>query len=56
MTTYKTFKEVKKEYTVEKSWHTPWHFSASGQYVCYLSDNKECYKDLYNNYIVADRR
>ena len=55
MKKYKTFKAVKQEHTVEKWFHTPWHFSASGHYVCFLSDNMECYKDS-GSYIVTKRR
>ena len=50
-----TFKEVKKNYAIEKWFHTPWHFSSSGQYVCHLSGYKECFKSG-GVYIVIDRR
>ena len=50
-----TFEEVKKNYKIEKWFHTPWHFSASGQYVCFLSGNKECVK-CGEVYVVQDRR
>jgi hypothetical protein len=55
MQTYMTFKEVKKNYTVEKWFHMPWHFGVSGQYVCYLAGHLECFKsgDIY---IVTERR
>jgi hypothetical protein len=53
--TFKTFKEVKKNYTIEKWFHMPWHFGVSGQYVCYLAGHLECFKsgDIY---IVTERR
>ena len=53
--TFKTFAEIKANYKVEKWFHTPWHFSASGQYVCFLSGNKECYK-TEEGYVVGERR
>jgi hypothetical protein len=53
--TFKTFAEVRAKYKVEKGFHTPWHFSGSGQYVCFLSGNKECYK-TEEGYIVGKRR
>jgi hypothetical protein len=57
---YKSFKDVRAKYKVEKAWHTPWHFNQSGQYVCYLSDNKECYKSWDDSgepvYVVGPRR
>lgn len=55
MQKYNTFAEVKKNFKVEKWFHAPWHFSQSGQYVCFLSGNKECYK-WDGVYIVTDRR
>lgn len=58
--TFKTFAEVRAKYKVEKWFHTPWHFSGSGQYVCFLSGNKECYKTgegtPSEGYIVCKRR
>ncbi len=57
---YGTFKEVKAAYTIEKWWHMPRHFSQSGDYVCFLSGNKECFKswdeDGQDIYIVQERR
>jgi hypothetical protein len=55
MQKYKTFKEVKALYKVEKWFHTPWHFSQSGQYVCFLEGNLECYK-WDDEYIVTKKR
>jgi hypothetical protein len=52
---YKTFKEVRALYTVEKWFHTPWHFSQSGQYVCFLEGDLECYK-WDDEYVVRFRR
>lgn len=55
MQTYMTFKEVRKCYKIEKWFHAPRHFEQSGQYVCFLSSNKECFK--YGDvYVVTDRR
>ena len=55
MQKFKSFKEVKSQFQIEKWFHTPWHFSQSGQYVCFLSGNKECYK-WGDEYIVQERR
>lgn len=55
MQSYMTFKEVRKCYKIEKNWHMPWHFSASGQYVCFLEGNRECYK-VGDVYVVTERR
>lgn len=52
---FKTFREVKEEYEVEKWWHAPWHFSQSGHYTCFLKGGLECYKDG-NDYVVGKRR
>jgi len=63
---FKTFKDVKAKYEVEKGWHMPWHFSQSGQYVCYLKGDLECGKDCESydpvtekevwHYVVSKRR
>jgi hypothetical protein len=53
--TFKTFKEVKEKYKIEKWFHTPWHFDQSGQYTCFLEGNKECYKNGAE-YIVQNKR
>ena len=55
--TFKTFKQIKALYKIEKWFHTPWHFSQSGQYVCFLEGGKECYKcTCSNEYVVRSRR
>ena len=53
---YKTFKELKHDYTIEKWFHKPKHYLAYEHCVCYLSNNMECYKDSDNSYIVTKRR
>lgn len=56
-TLFKSFKEVKALYKVEKWFHMPWHFSQSGHYVCFLGGNLECYKVPFTDeYIVQNRR
>jgi hypothetical protein len=55
MNIIKTFTEIRKKYKIEKWFHMPWHFSASGHYVCFLQDDQECYK-CDGGYIVRARR
>ena len=56
-TIFKSFKEVKALYKVEKWFHMPWHFSQSGDYVCFLEGNLECCKVPFTNeYTVQNRR
>jgi hypothetical protein len=57
MQTFKTFKQVRAAFNIEKWFHMPHHFFQSGQYVCHLHGNKECYKAPFaDEYIVRNRR
>ena len=57
MQTFKTFREIRALFKIEKWFHMPWHFSQSGQYVCFLEGGKECYKlPFTDGYAVRDKR